>query len=125
MTELGTGIVDVPAWAAAMRRTPSADTVLIELDEATDPVADAARRNIRRPAGPRLTRRRKFITMTDTFTVPAVDISAYVHGGTDAERERTARLIDEACSGVGFIQILGHGLIRPRPFAMGCGTGMG
>jgi inosose dehydratase len=39
MTELGTGIVDWPAWAAAMRRTPSADTVLIELDEATDPVA--------------------------------------------------------------------------------------
>jgi inosose dehydratase len=39
MAELGTGIVDWPAWAAAMRRTPSADTVLIELDEATDPVA--------------------------------------------------------------------------------------
>ena len=48
--------------------------------------------------------------MADTFTVPAVDISAYVHGGTAAERERTARLLDEACSSVGFIQILGHAI---------------
>ncbi|MER6961357.1 sugar phosphate isomerase/epimerase [Streptomyces sp. NPDC000618] len=39
MTELGTGIVDWKAWAAAMSLTPGADTVLIELDEAADPVA--------------------------------------------------------------------------------------
>lgn len=39
MTELGTGIVDWPGSAAAMARTPSAGTVLIELDEAADPVA--------------------------------------------------------------------------------------
>lgn len=39
MTELGTGIVDWNGWAAAMSLTPSADTVLIELDEAVDPVA--------------------------------------------------------------------------------------
>ncbi|MFC8342599.1 sugar phosphate isomerase/epimerase family protein [Streptomyces sp. NPDC057280] len=39
MTELGTGIVDFGAWAAEMSRTPGADTVLIELDEASDPVA--------------------------------------------------------------------------------------
>jgi inosose dehydratase len=39
MTELGAGIVDWPAWAAAMARTPAADTVLIELDEAADPLA--------------------------------------------------------------------------------------
>ncbi|MFF4117471.1 sugar phosphate isomerase/epimerase family protein [Streptomyces sp. NPDC001714] len=39
MTELGTGIVDWPGWAEAMSRTPGADTVLIELDEAPDPVA--------------------------------------------------------------------------------------
>ena len=39
MTELGTGIVDWVGWAAAMSHTPGADTVLIELDEAVDPVA--------------------------------------------------------------------------------------
>lgn len=39
MAELGTGIVDWPGWADAMSRTPGADTVLIELDEAADPVA--------------------------------------------------------------------------------------
>ncbi|MEW1826003.1 sugar phosphate isomerase/epimerase [Streptomyces sp. NPDC088196] len=39
MAELGSGIVDWKAWAAVMSRTPGADTVLIELDEAADPVA--------------------------------------------------------------------------------------
>jgi inosose dehydratase len=39
MAELGTGMVDWPGWAAAMARTPAADVVLIELDEAPDPVA--------------------------------------------------------------------------------------
>jgi sugar phosphate isomerase/epimerase len=39
MTELGAGIVDWKGWADAMSRTPGADTVLIELDEAADPVA--------------------------------------------------------------------------------------
>jgi len=39
MTELGTGIVDFSGWAAEMSRTPGAATVLIELDEASDPVA--------------------------------------------------------------------------------------
>lgn len=39
MAEPGTGIVDWPGWAEAMSRTPGAGTVLIELDEAADPVA--------------------------------------------------------------------------------------
>ncbi|KOU78033.1 hypothetical protein ADK57_01235 [Streptomyces sp. MMG1533] len=39
MTELGTGIVDWAGWSEAMARTPGAETVLIELDEAADPVA--------------------------------------------------------------------------------------
>jgi inosose dehydratase len=39
MAEMGAGIVDWPGWAAAMARTPGADTVLIELDEAADPLA--------------------------------------------------------------------------------------
>ncbi|MFC4507269.1 MULTISPECIES: sugar phosphate isomerase/epimerase family protein [Streptomyces] len=39
MTALGAGVVDWPSWSAAMSRTPGAGTVLIELDEAADPVA--------------------------------------------------------------------------------------
>ncbi|MBK3572377.1 TIM barrel protein [Streptomyces sp. MBT65] len=39
MAELGSGIVDWKGWAEVMSRTPGADTVLIELDEAADPVA--------------------------------------------------------------------------------------
>ncbi len=39
MARLGTGIVDWKGWADAMSRTPGAGTVLIELDEAADPVA--------------------------------------------------------------------------------------
>ena len=44
----------------------------------------------------------------DHFTVPSVDISAYVQGGPEAERRRVAQQIDAACADVGFIQILGH-----------------
>ncbi|MFG2959830.1 sugar phosphate isomerase/epimerase family protein [Streptomyces sp. NPDC048291] len=39
MAELGQGTVDWRGWAAAMSRTPGAGTVLIELDEAPDPVS--------------------------------------------------------------------------------------
>lgn len=39
MAELGRGVVDWRGWADAMSRTPGAGTVLIELDEAADPVA--------------------------------------------------------------------------------------
>ncbi|MFI7400649.1 sugar phosphate isomerase/epimerase family protein [Streptomyces sp. NPDC049541] len=39
MTAPGTGIVDWRGWADAMSRTPGAGIVLIELDEAADPVA--------------------------------------------------------------------------------------
>ncbi|WP_111765929.1 isopenicillin N synthase family dioxygenase [Nakamurella deserti] len=51
-----------------------------------------------------------------SFVVPAIDISPYVNAGTgapndtDSDRARVAREIDEACSTVGFIQILGHGI---------------
>jgi isopenicillin N synthase-like dioxygenase len=44
------------------------------------------------------------------FTVPVVDISAYVRGGTERDRASTAAAMDRACSTVGFIQILGHGI---------------
>jgi len=39
MTELGTGIVDWNGWAKAMSGTPGAHTILIELDEAPDPIS--------------------------------------------------------------------------------------
>ncbi|MFI7698691.1 isopenicillin N synthase family dioxygenase [Nonomuraea sp. NPDC049480] len=42
------------------------------------------------------------------FTVPVVDISPYVREGPEAERRRVAQEIDDACSSVGFIQVLGH-----------------
>jgi isopenicillin N synthase-like dioxygenase len=47
-----------------------------------------------------------------TFRVPIVDISAWTYGD-DAARQRVAAAIDEACSTVGFIQILGHGIPAP------------
>jgi isopenicillin N synthase-like dioxygenase len=45
-----------------------------------------------------------------TFHVPAVDITAWVAGGTDEERAAVTAAIDTACREVGFIQILGHGI---------------
>ncbi|MET2012509.1 2-oxoglutarate and iron-dependent oxygenase domain-containing protein [Microbacterium chocolatum] len=45
-----------------------------------------------------------------TFTVPTVDISAYVENGPPADRAEVARRIDDACRTVGFIQIVGHGI---------------
>lgn len=50
---------------------------------------------------------------SDAFVVPAVDIGPYVRAGDEAERSRVAREIDEACSRVGFVQILGHGIPDP------------
>ncbi|MEV0321496.1 isopenicillin N synthase family dioxygenase [Streptomyces sp. NPDC050658] len=45
------------------------------------------------------------------FEVPVIDIGPYVDGaGSEAERARVAREIDDACSRVGFVQILGHGI---------------
>ena len=46
------------------------------------------------------------------FQVPVIDISPYVAPAahTDAERASVALRMDEACSTVGFVQILGHGV---------------
>ncbi|MDV6284448.1 isopenicillin N synthase family dioxygenase [Rhodococcus jostii] len=49
----------------------------------------------------------------EPFDVPVIDISPYVTGGSDSERDRVAREIDSACATVGFIQILGHGIPEP------------
>jgi isopenicillin N synthase-like dioxygenase len=46
----------------------------------------------------------------EPFQVPAVDIGPYVTGGPDADRARVAREIDDACTRVGFVQVLGHGV---------------
>lgn len=45
-----------------------------------------------------------------SFSVPTVDISAYVGGGSHTAKVETARQVDRACREVGFIQITGHGV---------------
>jgi isopenicillin N synthase-like dioxygenase len=46
------------------------------------------------------------------FHVPVIDITPYVHGRSIEERAAVAAAVDAACSQVGFIQILGHGIPR-------------
>jgi isopenicillin N synthase-like dioxygenase len=48
--------------------------------------------------------------MSTEFTVPAVDLSAYVAGGTPDERAAVAAAVDTACREVGFMQVHGHGV---------------
>lgn len=66
------------------------------------------------------------VTPSSPFVVPAIDISPYVNAGTgaandtDSDRARVAREMDEACSTVGFVQILGHGI--PPEVADGLGS---
>jgi OHCU decarboxylase len=50
------------------------------------------------------------MSTTTKFYVPTVDISPYVNGGTAQERARVAHELDDACTTVGFVQILGHGI---------------
>jgi isopenicillin N synthase-like dioxygenase len=57
-----------------------------------------------------------------TFHVPAVDITAWVAGGTDEEKAAVTAAIDTACREVGFIQILGHGI--PVPITDGLASAM-
>lgn len=56
------------------------------------------------------------------FEVPAVDIAPWVAGGDEAAKGEVARAVDDACSRVGFIQILGHGI--PTPVLDGLGAAM-
>lgn len=46
------------------------------------------------------------------FEVPAIDISPWVTGGGARDRRAVAEAVDDACSRVGFMQILGHGVRR-------------
>ncbi|MET4049368.1 MULTISPECIES: 2-oxoglutarate and iron-dependent oxygenase domain-containing protein [unclassified Rhodococcus (in: high G+C Gram-positive bacteria)] len=50
---------------------------------------------------------------SDIFEVPAVDIGPYVRGGSDEDRARVVREVDDACTRVGFVQILGHSVPDP------------
>ncbi|MGW4243980.1 isopenicillin N synthase family dioxygenase [Nocardia sp. NPDC004722] len=45
-----------------------------------------------------------------TFEVPIIDITAYVTDGDAEARKAVARAIDAACSTVGFMQVVGHGV---------------
>jgi isopenicillin N synthase-like dioxygenase len=49
-------------------------------------------------------------TPSRAFSVPTVDITPYVVGGTDEEQAQVAPQLDRACREVGFIQIVGHGI---------------
>lgn len=44
------------------------------------------------------------------FEVPTVDITPWVAGGDEAAKRAVAEAVDDACSRVGFMQILGHGI---------------
>lgn len=45
-----------------------------------------------------------------SFDVPTIDISAYVEQRSEAERAGVAAALDAACTTVGFMQIVGHGV---------------
>ncbi len=48
--------------------------------------------------------------MSAPFSVPTIDISAYVGDGSPDARATVAAAIDHACRTVGFMQIVGHGI---------------
>lgn len=45
-----------------------------------------------------------------SFHVPTIDLTAYVHDGSPAERAACAAALDDACRTVGFVQVTGHGV---------------
>lgn len=57
---------------------------------------------------------------TPTFEVPAIDITPWVTAGSAADRRAVAAAVDDACSRVGFMQILGHGVPQPILDGLAC-----
>ena len=57
-----------------------------------------------------------------SFEVPAIDITPWVTAGSAADRRAVATAVDDACSRVGFMQILGHGV--PQPILDGLASSM-
>lgn len=57
-----------------------------------------------------------------SFSVPAIDISPWVYGGSPDKRAVVAEQVDAACRTVGFMQILGHGI--PTAVTDGLATAM-
>jgi isopenicillin N synthase-like dioxygenase len=53
------------------------------------------------------------MSTTTKFHVPTIDIGSYVTSGSAAERDRVAAQLSQACTTVGFVQILGHGIPEP------------
>jgi len=47
---------------------------------------------------------------TNPFTVPTIDISPYISGGTPEQRRTVSDAFDEAARTVGFMQVTGHGI---------------
>ncbi|MEV8267757.1 2-oxoglutarate and iron-dependent oxygenase domain-containing protein [Microbacterium sp. NPDC076911] len=45
-----------------------------------------------------------------SFSVPSIDISAYLNGGSEDSKQAVAQLADSACREVGFVQVHGHGI---------------
>lgn len=48
--------------------------------------------------------------MRTSFEVPTIDLTPWLAGGDDAARRAVAEEVDVACSTVGFMQVLGHGI---------------
>ena len=46
---------------------------------------------------------------SNTFHVPAIDITPWVSGGDETAKRAVAEAVDDACRRAGFLQILGHG----------------
>lgn len=57
-----------------------------------------------------------------SISVPVVDISPYVLGGSVQEQAAVAAAMDEACRTVGFVQVVGHGV--PDDVAAGLADAM-
>ena len=58
----------------------------------------------------------------EAFEVPAIDISPWVTGSDASAQRAVAEAVDDACSRVGFMQILGHGV--PDAVVDGLAAGM-